>query len=212
MVTTLKDWVSNQLLLLYAIDRVNELTVTRIHKTAFLSQRNSYKNKKSTFNYQFTRMPQGPWSDELKRDIKELTDSNYLSDQRSSYRNDITYKVKKQGIELLNEFSAFIDRNRPHLKGLNKHVDKVKNMEYQSMLDYIYSLKNPANPKETIEKTQKNKYILTREICPLNYEELQLTLEEIATLEVYFTPGYSEELMEIEETTEKEDLSPYIFG
>lgn len=207
---TIKNWVSNQLLLLYAIDRVDELTVTRVHKTAFLSQRNSYENQKSTYNYQFTKMRQGPWSNELSRDLKELSNSNYLLEHKLSRRDDIIYTVERQGYKLLDDFSEIIKRNRVHLKIVDKQVDKVKRMKYESLLAYIHSLKNPASPHQTIHNTPQNKYLLTRELKPSEYEELQITREEIATLEVLLSPKYLEAIQEGDNSA-KEELVSYNF-
>lgn len=211
MVQTLKNWVSNQLLVLYAINRANDLTVTRLHKTAFLSQRKSYKTKKSTFNYQFTRMPQGPWSSELKQDLDGLSKSNLLSEEKYKKKDAKLYHITYEGENLLYEFSEVIERNQSHIKTIDSQVEKIKEMEYQEMLDYVYSLKNPVNPRITIANSPRNRYVLRREIQPHDYQELDLTKEEIATLEIHFTPGYYDELKEIEEN-DISDLSPYQFG
>lgn len=185
-----KFWVSDNFLLLYAIQEASNIKPvleTRLQKIIYLSEVDSWKRGGGAFNYDFIKYYHGPYSFELKDDYETLLENNL-----AYYSEEYGYRLKPRAKQIIKEYPAIIIRNESVFDNIKKNAQlilKYPKREFQTMLDMIYKKRNPLNPKITIGNTELKNPLLDRNLWEKTLSPLQITIEEEESLEILLDPN-----------------------
>jgi uncharacterized protein YwgA len=176
---TSEESLTNKLLLLYLLENAETpMGDTKLHKLAFLSERNMNFQAEKGFNYNFIKLEWGPFSTDLKKDIDELVNLGLIS--------RVVHSPTDRGRFILSTFNNILQRNSSFLDKIQKVNRDYAHLERDELVKIVHDMENPEKPWTTIHNTPKGKYILKRLNYALDDKIFQLTEDEIASLEIYF--------------------------
>ena len=177
---TLEEKIIDKFLLLVLVDDIDEgIGDTKIQKLAYLSERIMNIQNYKGFNYNFIRMPYGPFSRDLENDIKDLESCGVIT--------HLSHVVAPRGRRVLKSFTHLILENHKILDTIRNVNRKYSQIPRDDLVDYVHSLPNPIRPSITINDTKHGSYILKKIRGPYS---LTFTIDEsdMASLEIYLDP------------------------
>ena len=176
---TEEEQLTDQFLLLFLIyDAEIGIGDTKLQKLTYLSEVEMCKQGEKGLNFNFIKMPFGPFSSELKQDVKQLVKSNIIT--------DYSHKSTDFGKTILKNFSQLVKNNSEILGKISRINSTHKNLERDELVDIVHQMHNPLRPWQTIDDTKHGNYILKRMKTWQKDKAFKLTKSEIASLEIYF--------------------------
>lgn len=194
---TPEEVLIDRFLLLYLLNQVPEgIGDTALQKLGYLSQYEMQKQGHKGFNFTFIKLPYGPYSEDLSRDVEDLQDKRIIT--------GFKHKPTMKGINILNNFNHLIDQNITLMDKIRRVNTSYSRYDRDALVDIVHKMRNPNNPRYTIHETRQGSYILKR---PLRWDErleFKVTESDIASLELYFEPSdYSSVVESMQEAQEK---------
>lgn len=176
---TEEEQITDQFLLLFLINDADiGVGDTKLQKLTYLSEVEMYAQGEKGLNFNFIKMPFGPFSSELKEDAKQLVKSNIIT--------DYSHKSTDFGKLILRNFQQLIDNNSEIICKIRQTNTANKNLERDNIVDVVHQMRNPLRPWQTIDDTKHGNYILKRMKTWEKKKAFKLTKSDIASLEIYF--------------------------
>lgn len=133
------DRVKNNLLLLYLINKTNEIADVednlKVQKLVFLSQKKLIEKKIKGFSYNFFRWERGPFSANVSEDINGLIQDNFLSWGKGNI------KLTKEGEKVLKECSEILESNHNVIQYVDQIVEEYGQLTPDEIKKYVYDLR-----------------------------------------------------------------------
>jgi hypothetical protein len=122
MARTPKEKVVDRLLDLYIVDRcktqhgIDNISETKLHKLLFFSEKKLIECKLKSINYSFVKLLFPTFSQELRRDLTELSELGFL---KGPYFNE-----SEQAQMIIQDFQPVFQNNKEIMDLINSEVDK----------------------------------------------------------------------------------------
>jgi len=179
---TAEERITDRFLLLYLIQDIGVgLGDTKLQKLAYLSEMEMNLQGFKGLNFNFIRMPYGPYSSELKKDIDALVESGVIS--------GYAHKTTHFGKRILDAFGHLIENNSILIKKIQEINRKFAHIPRDELVDIVHNMCNPERPWLTIDDTRHGSYILKRKKLWHKDRVFKLTESDVASLEIYFNHG-----------------------
>jgi len=194
---TPEEVLIDRFLLLYLLNQVPEgIGDTALQKLGYLSQFEMHKQGHKGFNYTFIKLPYGPYSEDLSRDVEDLQAKRIIT--------GFKHKPTMKGCNILNNFNHLIDQNITLTDKIKRVNISYSRYDRDTLVDIVHKMCNPNNPRYTIHETRQGSYILKRPLMWDEKLEFKVTESDIASLELYFEPSdYSSVVESMQEAQEK---------
>lgn len=142
---TPEDMLSNEILLLYLIRRINEqnnfLGITKLQKFVYLIESAFYIDDTKSLKYPFFRWNFGPMSKEVYNECRKLAENNLIEKTGHEIKH---IKVTKRGEDVLLQCSDFFDSNKQILQIVDELVDKYSHHNTNELKNIVYNIKDPS--------------------------------------------------------------------
>src|SRR5271157_5009808 len=132
MARTSREKTIDRLLTLYVIDRcrtkhgIENISETKLHKLIFYSEKKLNEHRVKSLNYRFVKLLYPTYSEELRKDLQELAEHNFLE---TPY---FTEKPKTQMI--IEDFQKVFSNNREIIELINSEVDTYAPIETNKLV------------------------------------------------------------------------------
>jgi len=189
LVNQAKDVLVNRLLLLYLINGAGQykyVGITKAHKLTFLAQKEMNKKSEKGFSYFFKKLPLGPFSDNIGRDVDWLEESQLLGTNLHS--DNEFFCTTPHGLTVLADFKEMFERNKIFTSVIDAVNRKYAHYSSQELVDVVHRQKNPVQPQITIDETLHNKPVLFYLRDEAVKSKFDITVEEEETLDIYLDP------------------------
>ena len=153
---------------------------TKVHKLAFLSELEMKLQGYKGFNFNFIKLPYGPYSADLKKDLDGMVESRLIT--------DYAHKISQYGKKILENFDYLLENNSVFVEKIHEVNEIFSNIQRDSLVDIVHGMQNPERPWLTIDETRRGSYILKRMKLCQEDRVFKLTESDIASLEIYFNP------------------------
>ncbi|MFA5364586.1 MAG: hypothetical protein WC325_05325 [Candidatus Bathyarchaeia archaeon] len=184
---TTEERITDRMLLLYLIkDAGIGLGKTKLQKLAYLSELEMNVQGFKGLNFNFIKMPFGPFSSELEKELETMTESNILSGSG--------HKLTEVGKTILDNFQHIIESNPVLIEKIQRINREYAQIPRDELVDIVHKMCNPIRPWLTIEDTQHGSYLLKRMKIWHEDRVFKLSQSDIASLEIYFDPDALESL------------------
>ncbi len=186
-----EEWVTNHLLTLYLCKSGREHNLvlsTRLQKAVFLSQLQMRKDKCQGFAFDFFKYYYRPFSLELRSSLEFLVKSNCLESGNKRY------KLTPDCQHLLDKFIDIFTRNRHQTNHIKLITKNIMTDDFDQMLDDVYQLENPLDPKLTIEETPLEMVLLVRDEMVHGKRTFKLTDNELEDLSMLLDPEFVDDM------------------
>lgn len=128
----LKRNVLNKIFLLKLIHESDGISdITRLQKLVFSAEEYGRKYNTLTFNYNFIRWHEGPYSPEVTSDLELLIDSNFVSE------DDDGYKITELGIETIDKVSEIHPLQNVE-DMFQKVIQRYHNLSQEDLLAMVF--------------------------------------------------------------------------
>lgn len=200
---TLEERITDRFLMLFLIqDADKRLGNTKLQKLAYLSELEMNVQGFKGLNFNFIKMPFGPYSSELKKDIEHLVDSKIISKE--------SHKLTKNGKKILSNFRHLIENNPVLTKKIQDTVKKFSHIPRDELVDKVHNMCNPQRPWLTIDETKHGSYLLKRMKLWHKDRVFKLMETDIASLEIYFESDAFNSLKSSLDKAKSESAVPFI--
>jgi uncharacterized protein YwgA len=190
--------------LLYDAMHYKRFGDTKAQKLTYLSEKKMIDNREKGFNYDFVKLPYGPYSEQLQKDIlwieeQRLIDSIPVEDGK-------VFHESRFGRKLLSDFHELFARNNLFTREIAEvnRTYAIKNS--QEIVDYVHSLPHPYIKNRTIEDLKLGTKILYKLDERKAEKVFDLSPEELATLDIYLDDESYRSVMEASESAKKKPL------
>lgn len=214
MARTQVENLADQFLILYLINDVSRRTPfvpqTKIHKLAFISEREMIKNNEKGFNYYFIKFYHGPYSAELDKDLNSLVQSKIVKTEPMG--RGIQISLTQRGADFLRDFSDLVERNQSFLQTISDVNARYGILGFKRLLNAVYHMQSPLHQyrKGKRPPTIASLRLKTPLLKPISEEMaskcFSITPEEIATLEIYLDIEAYESLVEASKSAKEKRL------
>ena len=184
-----EDRVVNNLLLLYLIDKTNEIgnmeDNLKVQKMVFLAQKDLIKRRLKAFAYNFFRWDQGPFSADLNNDLVKLARNDFLRWESWNKKMYLT----KDGKGLLDACKEAFEENEVFLRSIDAIIGKFAEVEPEAIKNEVYGMRLmvPKIRKQmVIREIPHRQLILFRPSMKRMRREFKISDDWLATLEVAF--------------------------
>ena len=139
MARTPREKVIDRLLTLYVIDRCREkhgithISETKMHKLIFYSEKKLNECRCKSLNYLFVKLLYPTYSAELRKDLNELVELNFLE---GPYFNE-----KRKTQMILEDFHEVFSNNREIIDLIDSEVDEHAPIETEALVKKTKNLK-----------------------------------------------------------------------
>src|SRR3972149_2547917 len=138
---TPREALIDRILLLYAIERVNEYGLMegpfKLMKVPFLSQRAMNNDGEKGFNYTFFRWDYGPLSTEIYDDRDTLLRAGYITQVGTKGRIYPT----EGGKQLLESLRDLFAENEGILRKIDHEAKRCANLTFSELMNAVYAMK-----------------------------------------------------------------------
>lgn len=178
---TLKERITDWFLLLYLLnDAKIGLGDTKVHKLVYLSELDMKLQGYKGFNFNFIKLPFGPFSSDLKKDTSDMVDSWLIT--------DYAHKTTSFGKTILKNFDHLLKDNSVFAEKIHEINGTFAGVPRDELVTLVHNMKNPEKPWLTIDETRRGSYILRRmKLCHKD-RAFKISESDIASLEIYFNP------------------------
>jgi len=127
MARTIQEKVIDRLLTLYVINRCREkhglssISETKMHKLIFYSEKRLNENRCKSLSYRFVKLLYPTYSAELRKDLNELVELNFLEGH--------FFGERRKAQMILKDFCEVFSRNREIMSLIDSEVDKYAPVE-----------------------------------------------------------------------------------
>jgi hypothetical protein len=204
---TVKETLSDRLLLLwllYDAMKFNAIGDTKAHKLGYLSELSMIKDLEKGFNYDFIKLPYGPYSDELQKDADWLEEQK-LIDSRP-YGEGKMFRGSRFGSKLLSDFSTMFVRNNIFTRKIFAVDSKFARLNTYQLVDVVHQQEHPDLESVKIDELEIGEIILFSLSSEKAKVEFDITPEELATLEVYLDDESYRSVMSACESAKRKPL------
>ncbi len=178
---TPKEIITDRFLTLYLLhDSPIGQGNIKLQKLSFLSQLKMTQQRNKGTNYNFIKLPKGPWSPDLKDDIEDMVRKIIIT----GYNHEPT----QYGLEILRGFDEIRSRNDEILGKIRAVNKKYALYDRDKLVDHVHTMRNPDKPNLTINETNARWYVLKRPKSRNSSKEFIITEGELASLELLFEP------------------------
>jgi hypothetical protein len=181
MVRTTQEKVIDRLLTLYVIDRcrtkhgIQHISETKMHKLIFYSEKKLNEHRCKSLNYRFVKLLYPTYSAELRKDLNDLVESNFLEGP---------YFCEKHKTQMiLEDFQNVLASNREIMELINSEVDLYAPMDTDKLVSQTKAMKWRNGIIDDLKNGTPLVYPLrsTRARCSFNiseedYEDLAICL------------------------------------
>jgi hypothetical protein len=178
---------------------------TKVQKLVYLSEKQMIDNHEKGFNYDFIKLPFGPFSEDLEKD------SQWLLEQKLMAAIPINEEVKifsksRFGCKFLDDFHDLFVRNNLFTIMIAETNRKFAIKNAQEIVDYVHSLPHPYLKNRTIDDLKLGTTILYKMDEKKAKTTFSITPEELATLDLYLDDENYRSIMEASESAKKKPL------
>lgn len=191
--------------LLYDAMKYKRFGDTKAQKLAYLSEKKMIDNREKGFNYDFIKLPFGPYSEDLKRDIEWLEEQKLIETTPISDEANI-FNESRFGRKLLNDFHELFVRNNLFTRKIAEVNRVFATKNSQEIVDYVHSLPHPYIKGYTIDDLKLGTKILYKLDERKAENIFYITPEELATLDIYLDDESYRSVMEASESAKRKPL------
>lgn len=178
---TPEERITDWFLLLYLFhDAGMGLGDTKVHKLTFLSELEMKLQGYKGFNFNFIKLPYGPYSADLKKDLDGMVESKLIT--------DYAHKISQYGKRILENLDYLLENNPVFAEKIHEVNEIFANIPRDKLVNLVHDIQNPERPWLTINETNQGSYILKRMKLCQEDRVFKLTESDIASLEIYFDP------------------------
>ena len=202
-----KEVLADRLLLLWLLYdalKYKSLGDTKTQKLGYLSEWSMIDDHEKGFNYDFIKLPYGPYSDQLQEDIVWLEEQTLI--ESIPIREGKLFHESRFGHKILNDFNCLFSRNSLFTNKIARVNNKYASRNASELVELVHSFPHPYIKGKTINDLklgQKILYKLTEEKARVKFE---ITPEELATLDVYLDDESYRSAMEASESARRKPL------
>jgi len=175
---TWKDEIVNKFLVLCLVESGVRLGDTKLQKFAYLTQFDLTRKGIKALNFDFIKMPYGPFSPGLKDDVESLVNCHAVT--QYAHRSTLF------GKRILKNFGHLKVDNRSIIESVKDINEKYMALERDELVVLVHEMTNPLRPWLTIDKTPHGTYLLKK--METWNDEFKLSMNDLASLEIYFDP------------------------
>jgi uncharacterized protein YwgA len=183
---TIKETLSDRLLLLwllYDAMKFKAIGDTKAHKLGYLSELSMKKDQEKGFNYDFKKLPYGPYSEQLQKDADWLEEQKLIDSRR--FAEGKIFQNSRFGRKLLNDFSDLFIRNNRFTQKIFAVNSKYASLNTFQLVEEVHQQGYPDLESVKIDEVEIGEIILYRLSSENAKVEFDIRPEELATLEVY---------------------------
>jgi hypothetical protein len=183
---TVKETLSDRLLLLwllYDAMKIKAIGDTKAHKLGYLSELSMIKDLEKGFNYNFIKLPYGPYSDQLQKDVDWLEEQKLIDS--CPYGEGKMFQSSHFGLKLLTDFGYLFARNNRFTQKISLIDRKYAPLNTYQLVEAVHQQGHPDEESIKIDELEIGETILYKLPIDKAKVEFDITPEELATLEVY---------------------------
>jgi uncharacterized protein YwgA len=178
---TTEERITDRMLLLFLIQDAGVfLGKTKLQKLTYLSELDMNVQGFKGLNFNFIKMPYGPYSSNLQKDLDNLKEINVLSGSG--------HMLTRFGKNILNNFKHLIKNNPVLIEKIQKINQEYAHIPRDELVEIVHKMRNPTRPWLTIEESRHGSYLLKRMKIWHKDRVFKLSESDIASLEIYFDP------------------------
>jgi hypothetical protein len=183
---TIKETLSDRLLLLwllYDAMKFKAIGDTKAHKLAYLSELSMKREQEKGFNYDFKKLPFGPYSEQLQKDADWLEEQKLINSH--PFEDGKIFESARHGRKLLSDFSDLFIRNNIFTRKIFAVNSKYASLNTYQLVDVVHEQEIPGMEGVKIDDVEIGEIILFGLSSEKAKVEFDIRPEELATLEVY---------------------------
>lgn len=208
MSRSVREILSDRLLLLWLLyDAMSykRFGETKAQKLTYLSEKKMIDNRDKGFNYDFIKLPYGPYSEDLEKDI------DWLEEQRLIEAIPISDDAKvfhesRFGRKMLDDFHELFVRNNLFTRKIAEVNRVYATKNSREIVEYVHSLPHPYIKGRIIDDLKLGTKILYKLVERKAKIIFNITQEELATLDIYFDDKNYRSLMQASESAKRKPL------
>ncbi len=180
---------------------------TKTQKLTYLSEKKMIDNREKGFNYDFVKLPYGPYSEDLQKDIKWLEEQKLINAVPIPISDDAkVFHESRFGRKLLNDFHELFARNNIFTRQIAETNRKFASKNSQQIVEYVHNLPHPYIKGHTIDDLKLGTKILYKLVERKAKTIFDITPEELATLDVYLDDESYRSVIEASESAKRKPL------
>jgi hypothetical protein len=204
---TVTEILSDRLLLLwllYDAMRFKAIGDTKAHKLGYLSELSMIKESQKGFNYNFKKLPFGPFSDDLQKDAdwiegQKLIDSHPFEDGK-------IFESSRFGRKLLDDFRPMFVRNNVFTRKIHAVDCKFAPLNTFQLVEAVHQQEIPDIEGVKIDDLEIGEMILFRLSSEKAKVEFDIQPEELATIAIYLDDESHSSIIEASESARTKPL------
>ena len=208
MVRNTREILTDRLLLLWLIyDALmyKRFGDTKAQKLAYLSEKKMIDNREKGFNYDFIKLPYGPYSEDLEKDVdwleeQKLIEATPISDDAKVFHES------RFGRKMLKDFHELFVRNNLFTRKIAEVNRTYATKNSKEIVEYVHSLPHPYIKGRTIDDLKLGTKILYKLVESKAKTIFDITPEELATLDIYFDEENYRSLTQASESAKRKPL------
>ena len=214
MAKTLTSKLTDQFLLTYLLNdlsrRTSSIYETKIHKLAFISEREMINNLEKGLNYYFIKLYHGPYSSGLNEDLNDFAQFGIIETEPSDKGTVIA--PTHRCAEIINDFGSLARRNRVFLRRISDVNRRYGTLGLKRLLNAVYRMQSPLHEYRKRGRSPTIASLPLRTPLAKSISDdiariaFSATPEEIATLEIYFDKEAFDSLAQASKSAKKEHL------
>jgi hypothetical protein len=204
---TPKETLSDRLLLLWLLyDAMKFSTIgdTKAHKLGYLSELKMNNDLEKGFNYNFKKLPFGPYSEQLQKDADWIEEQKLIDSHR--FADGKIFQSARFGRKLLSDFSDMFVRNNIFTRKIFAINGKYASLNTYELVETVHQQGTPEIEDVKISDLENGEMILFRLPSEKAKVEFYITPEELATLDVYLDEENYNSVMSAFESAKKKPL------
>lgn len=204
---SLTEILSDRLLLLWLL--YNALNYkrfgdTKAHKLAYLSEWRMTDNREKGFNYDFIKLPYGPYSEQLQKDIVWLEEQTLISSDPLDEGK--LFCETRFGRKFLNDFKGLFSRNKLFTRKIADVNREYARLNSREIVREVHNLPHPYLKHRTIDQLKLGTKILYKLADEKARVQFEILPEELATIDVYLDDKNYRSVMKASESAKRKPL------
>jgi len=190
--------------LLYDAMKYKSFGDTKAHKLAYLSEWSMVDNREKGFNYDFVKLPYGPYSEQLQKDIVWLEEQRLV--EPIPVKEGKLFHDSRFGRKLLNDFHPLFLRNNLFTIKIANVNSKYASKNSTELVKIVHALPHPYIKGKTIDDLKLGTIILYKLAEEKAKVKFEITPEELATLDIYLDDESYRSVIEASGSAKKKPL------
>jgi hypothetical protein len=204
---SLREVLADRLLLiwlLYDALSYKKFGDTKAHKLTYLSELDMIDNREKGFNYDFIKMPYGPYSEQLQKDIVWLEEQKLI--ESVPIDEGKLFQKSHFGIKLLDDFHDLFLRNNLFTIKIHRINSVYAPKNSRQLVDLVHGFPHPYIKGKTINDLKNGTIILYKLVDEKAKVQFNITPEELATLDIYLDDENYRSVTEASESAKRKPL------